>query len=166
MGNLKNISYSNIPYVANLVASFQNYNPDVGVKVVDACLYEFYDGLSKNIVTHQQHRVMNIKLLGELYAFCVIDTALIFNILYTLITSPCGENESFRIRLVCVLLSVCSPYFGSAADKRKFSRFLVYFQCYYFSLDFIPYDVEFIWLIHWVLFQNNLNGLRLQKKHK
>ena len=144
--NLKNISYGNLSTISNLIASFASYYPDLQVKIIDGCLFDFYEGLKQNNPSKQQQRVMNVKFIGELYSFCVIDTFLIFNLLYTLISYPNenNENDSFRIRLICTLISTCAPYFGSASDKRKFSRFLVYFQCYYFSIEFIPYEVEFV----------------------
>ena len=37
-------------------------------------------------------------------------------------------DHMLRIRLVCVMLDVCGPYFNSGSAKRKLDYFLTYFQ--------------------------------------
>jgi len=142
--NLKNLSYSHIPLLATLVATLSLYYGELTPRVVDGALYRFYRGLAENRTIEQQMRVMNVRFLGELYIFQVVNSDLIFHLLHTLITYPCDRNEGFRIRLVCTLITTCGEYFSDVRDKQIFTRYLVYFQCYYFSLPFVPYDIEFL----------------------
>lgn len=142
--NLKNLSYSHIPLLATLVATLSLYYGELTPRVVDGALHRFYRGLAENRTIEQQMRVMNVRFLGELYIFQVVNSDLIFHLLHTLITYPCDRNEGFRIRLACTLITTCGEYFSEVRDKQIFTRYLVYFQCYYFSLPFVPYDIEFL----------------------
>ena len=39
--------------------------------------------------------------------------------------------DSFRLRLVCVILDTCGQYFTSGSTKKKLDYYLLYFQRYY-----------------------------------
>ena len=159
--NLKNISYSNISILANLVSSFSNYNAHIGIQVVDLSLYSFYRSLSEEDVSEQQQRVMNVKFISELYCYGVVESPIIFDMLYSLIYHPQQSSTSFnlnaqqqpqptefydcfRVRLICTIISTCKVYFDKGTIRKKFERFIVHFQYYYLNRPFIPYDIEFM----------------------
>lgn len=71
-----------------------------------------------NLPKFNQRRVAQIKYLGELYNYRIVESADIFKVLYSLITfgitmdhnNPSHldpPNHLFRIRLACVLLDTC-----------------------------------------------------------
>ena len=37
-------------------------------------------------------------------------------------------DSYFRVRLICVLLDSCGPYFDHGSNKKKLDNFLVFFQ--------------------------------------
>ena len=88
---------------------------------------------------YNQRRVSNVKLLGELYNYRMVESTLIFNVLYSLITFGVSydikrpstydpPDHLFRIRLVCVLLETCGQYFDRGSSKKKLDCFIPYLQ--------------------------------------
>ena len=86
-----------------------------------------------------QRRISVVKFLGELYNYRLVDSSLIFKVLYSLITfgAPIYPDEPnlldppshlLRIRLVCVILDTCGIYFNSGSSKKKLDYFFVFFQ--------------------------------------
>merc|ERR1712062_405388 len=74
----------------------------------------------------------------------------LFLILYNIISYKSDDlkldppDDCFRIRLVCTLLDTCGKYFDRGSTKKRLDRFLLYFQKYYLSKEYIPLDVEFM----------------------
>jgi regulator of nonsense transcripts 2 len=66
--------YSNIDLVASIVAGLMPYHELVCIKLVDEVLEEIRLGLEQHAFQMQQRQIMNIKLVGELYNFCVIES--------------------------------------------------------------------------------------------
>lgn len=52
-------------------------------------------------------------------------------------------NDLFRAQLVCELLNTCGMYYVRGKLKEQLSRFLIYFQRYLLTKQFIPLHVEF-----------------------
>merc|ERR1712137_479896 len=120
MVNLKHVSYSNIECLANLISSYDKYNPNISTRIVDLVMEKFYRGLLDENPSEHQQRVMMVKFLGELYSFCVVDSSLVFETLYTLINfKEIDPNDCFRIRLVCALVSTCKDYFDKGQVKKN-----------------------------------------------
>jgi len=60
----------------------------------------------------------------------------------TVLANPLDSStESWRVRLVCVLLQTCGHYFRKGITKEKLDRFLVYFQRYVLSKERISRDL-------------------------
>jgi regulator of nonsense transcripts 2 len=53
-------------------------------------------------------------------------------------------GDLFRAQVVCELLNTCGMYFVKGKPKEKLTRFLVYFQRYLLTKQFIPLHVEFM----------------------
>lgn len=164
--------YNNIHLVASIVSGLTSYHELVGIKTVDALLENIRSNLESNDFTQQQRQITNMKYLGELYNYCVIESSVIFDTLYFLLffghplplqgsntgDSPASESTSpmyssnavdpptdcFRIRIVCTLLDTCGQYFDRGTSKKKLDRYLVYFQRYILSKSYIPMDVDFM----------------------
>ncbi|XP_018409245.1 PREDICTED: regulator of nonsense transcripts 2 [Nanorana parkeri] len=140
MINIWNVKYNSIHCVANLLAGLVLYQEDVGIHVVDGVLEDIRLGMEVNQPKFNQRRISSAKFLGELYNYRMVESAVIFRILFSFISfgvncdgtaSPLDPPEHlFRIRLVCTILDTCGQYFDRGSSKRKLDCFLVYFQRY------------------------------------
>ena len=87
-----------------------------------------------NLPAYNQRRISVVKFLGELYNYRLVDSSIIFTVLYSLITfgdeTLDPPDHMLRIRLVCVLLDTCGVYFTSGSTKTKLEYYLAYFQRY------------------------------------
>ncbi|XP_033096855.1 regulator of nonsense transcripts 2-like isoform X2 [Anneissia japonica] len=135
-----NVKYSNIHCIANLVAGLVAYHDNVGIMVVDSVMEDIRLGMELNLPELNQRRVSMVKYLGELYNYRMVESAVVFKTLYTLIkfgisldgtpTQFDPPEHLFRIRLVCTLLDTCGQFFDRGSTKKKLDCFLVYFQQY------------------------------------
>ncbi|KAG2176994.1 hypothetical protein INT43_007648 [Umbelopsis isabellina] len=139
------IKYSNIHLISILASSLNRYHSDFGVQLVDSVLEEIRVGLEQNIFKHNQRRIATAKYLGELYNYRMIESALVFDTLYTIVTlghdlgRPSRErfcpidapDDFFRIRLCCTLLDTCGMCFDRGSAKKKLDSFLTFFQVSY-----------------------------------
>ncbi|KAG1175001.1 hypothetical protein G6F70_000728 [Rhizopus microsporus] len=152
------IKFSNIHLMAILASGLNRYHSDFGVQIVDGIIEEIRLGLEQNIFKHNQRRIAVVKYLGELYNYRMIESPLIFDTLYTIVTfgheygRPARErfcpidtpNDFFRIRLCCTLLDTCGMCFDRGSSKKKLDNFLVFFQMYVLSKSKPPMDIDFM----------------------
>ncbi|EFA00043.2 regulator of nonsense transcripts 2 [Tribolium castaneum] len=142
LSSAHNVKYFNIRCLANLLAGLVTYQEEVGTRVVDSVLEDIRLGMEVNLPKYNQRRVAQVKYLGELYNYRMVESADIFKVLYSLITfgvsmdpnipSPLDPpNHLFRIRLACVLLETCGTYFSSGSSKRRLDYYLIFLQSYY-----------------------------------
>ena len=115
----------------------------IGSRVVDGVLEDIRTEMERNDPRRQQRRISVVKYLAELYNYRLVDSSVIFKVLYSLLTfgalgpEPGAPNpfdppdHMLRIRLICVMLDTCAIYFSSGSSKRKLDYFLAYFQRYY-----------------------------------
>uniref|UniRef100_H2Z6M3 MIF4G domain-containing protein n=1 Tax=Ciona savignyi TaxID=51511 RepID=H2Z6M3_CIOSA len=145
-----NIKFNNVHCLASLLAGLVSYQDEVGHHVVDDVLEDIRVGMEINHPRYNQRRVSIIKFLGELYNYRMVESMVIFNVLYSLITfgvsynvnrpSPYDSPEHlFRIRLVCVLLETCGQYFDRGSSKKKLDYFIPYFQRYIWFKKSLPF---------------------------
>ena len=148
-----NIKFNNIHCLASLVAGLVGYRDDVGHCVVDDVLEETRVGMEINHPRYNQRRFSNVKYLGELYNYRMLESTIIFNILYSLVTFGVTYDHNhttaidppenlFRIRLICLLLETCGQYFDRGSSKKKLDYFLSYFQRYIWFKKSNPYWSE------------------------
>ena len=138
------IKYYHIRCLASLVAGLAQYQEEVGPLVVDNTLEDVRLGMEMNEVRFNQRRISVVRYLGELYNYRLLDTGVVFKVLYSLISfgvsldpevpspldPPGGE---LRLRLVCVLLDTCGRYFSSGSAKRQLDHYIVYLQRYFWA---------------------------------
>ncbi|XP_075552424.1 UPF2 regulator of nonsense mediated mRNA decay isoform X1 [Dermacentor variabilis] len=137
------VKYYNIRCMANLLAGLVAYHETVGPQVVDGVLEDIRLGMEVNHPKYNQRRVSVVHYLGELYNYRMVESSVIFKVLYSFITFGVNVNGSpsaldppdnlFRIRLVCILLETCGQYFNTGSSKKKLDCFLVFFQQYYWQ---------------------------------
>uniref|UniRef100_A0A2C9JCU8 Regulator of nonsense transcripts 2 n=1 Tax=Biomphalaria glabrata TaxID=6526 RepID=A0A2C9JCU8_BIOGL len=149
-----NIRYNSVHCAANLLAGIAPFHEHVAIQVVDGVLEDIRLGMEINQPKYNQRRVSCVKYLGELYNYRMVESSVIFKILYSLITfglsldekviSPLDPPEHlFRLRLVCVILETCGQFFDKGSSKKKLDCYLVYFQRYYWFKKSHPvFDAE------------------------
>jgi regulator of nonsense transcripts 2 len=119
---------------------------------------EIISGLERNDVGMQQKRIAHVRFFAELFNYFIVDTNLLFDTLYLLITyandprsvqsglmakldSP---TDCFRVRLVCTILDTCGHCFNNGGKSAKrLDKFLVIFQRYILAKEEVPADVVF-----------------------
>lgn len=152
------VKYGNIHLLAILVSALYRYHQDFVISVVDNILEQITLGLEQNDFKFNQKRVAEVKYLGELYNYKMIDSPVVFDTLYRIVTfgyeggtpipgklNPLDlPDDFFRIRLVCTLLDTCGHCFDRGSAKKKLDFFLIFFQYYYLTKDPLPMDVEFL----------------------
>lgn len=90
--------YENIGLTAGLVHDLQRYHPDFAIAVVDQVMEDIRIGMEvscliaqptdnqENIFKFNQRRIASIKFLGELYMYRVVNAAVIFDVLWSLLS--------------------------------------------------------------------------------
>ncbi|PVI01848.1 nonsense-mediated mRNA decay factor [Periconia macrospinosa] len=152
------IKYSNVHLLAIILGTIHRYHQDFAISVIDDLLESIALGLELNDFKFNQRRIAEVKYLGEMYIYRLVDSPLIFDTLYKLLnygwgggyarpglTNPLDlPDDYFRVRLVCNLLETCGMYYDKGAAKKKLDFFLSYFQYYLCMKDPLPLDVEFL----------------------
>ncbi|KAH0565357.1 hypothetical protein GP486_001258 [Trichoglossum hirsutum] len=152
------VKYSNIHLLAILAGALYRYHQEFVVCIVDDVLEQITVGLEQNNFKYNQRRIAEAKYLGELYNYKMVDSPVIFDTLYRIVTfgheggTPkpgryCFldmPDDFFRIRLVCTLLDTCGMCFDRGTAKKKLDFFLTFFQYYIYTKDTLPMDIEFI----------------------
>ena len=126
--------------------------------VIDNLLENITLGLEQNDFKFNQRRLAEVKYLGELYNYKMVDSPVIFDTLYRIVTfghlggtpNPDKLNpldmpdDYFRIRLVCTVLDTCGVCFDRGPARRKLDFFLTFFQYYIHTKATLPIDIDFI----------------------
>jgi regulator of nonsense transcripts 2 len=86
--------YSNIHLLAVLVGSLYRYHQDFVITVVDNVLEQVTVGLELNDFKFNQRRIAEVKYLGELYNYKMVESPVIFDTLYRIVTF--GHSEPKR----------------------------------------------------------------------
>ena len=152
------VKYSNIHVLAMITSALYRYHQDFVIMVIDDVLENITLGLEQNDFKFNQRRLAEVKYLGELYNYKMVDSSVIFDSLYRIVTfgheggtpKPGETNpldmpdDFFRFRLVCSILDTCGVCFDRGVAKKKLDFFLTFFQYYMFTKDPLPMDVDFL----------------------
>ncbi|EAW11953.1 regulator of nonsense transcripts 2 [Aspergillus clavatus NRRL 1] len=152
------VKYGNIHLLAILVSALYRYHQNFVINIVDNILEQITLGLEQNDFKFNQKRVAEVKYLGELYNYKMIDSPVIFDTLYRIVTfgyeggTPIPgkinvldlPDDFFRVRLVCTLLDTCGHCFDRGSAKKKLDFFLTFFQYYFLTKDPLPMDLDFL----------------------
>ncbi|TXT09089.1 hypothetical protein VHUM_02563 [Vanrija humicola] len=152
------LKYENIGLLAGLVYDLQRYHPDFSVAVVDQVMEDVRIGMEDNIFKFNQRRIASIKFLGELYMYRVVNSSVVFDVLWSLLSfghaeglpvpgrdSPIDSvSDFFRVRLACAILDTCGICFAKGSLRRKLDQYLVVLQLYALCKTHMPPDVEFM----------------------
>jgi regulator of nonsense transcripts 2 len=152
------VKFSNIHLLAVLLGALYRYHQDFAIGVIDNVLEQITLGLEQNDFKFNQRRVAEAKYLGELYNYKMVDSTVIFDTLYRIVTfgheggtpAPGKVNlldladDYFRIRLVCTILDTCGICFDRGSSRKKLDFFLTFFQYYLLTKDPLPVDIDFL----------------------
>ena len=100
------VAYGSVTLLAMLTYDLQRYHPEFAVAVVDQVLENIRRGMELNIYRDNQKRVATLKYLGELYIYRMINSRVVFDTLWSLVTF--GHRELYR-PLPGVVTAVLTP---------------------------------------------------------
>ncbi|KAK3988568.1 regulator of nonsense transcripts 2 [Cladorrhinum sp. PSN332] len=151
------VKYGNIPILAVLLSAIYRFHTDFVIGVIDSVIESVCFGLEQNDFKFNQRRVAEVKYLAELYSYRMVESPVIFDIMYKIMTFGHGgppipgrvcpfdqPDDFFRIRLISTVLETCGTCFKSGIAGRKLDFFLSFFQYYIYTKDPLPMDVEFL----------------------
>lgn len=151
------VKYGNIHLLAVLLSALQRYHSEFVVSVIDTVIESILFGLEHNDFQFNQRRIAEVKYIGELYNYRMLEHPVVFDTMYRIMTMGHGgppvpgrinpfdlPDDYFRIRLIATILETCGVYFNRGAAGKKLDYFLSFFQYYIYTKDPLPMDMEFI----------------------
>ncbi|MCJ1402890.1 hypothetical protein MMC11_006111 [Xylographa trunciseda] len=96
------VKYSNIHLLAMVVAALYRYHQDFVVTIIDTLLEQITLGLEQNDFKFNQRRIAEVKYLGELYNYKMVDSPVIFDTMYRIVTF--GHRKSLEVKQFLPLL--------------------------------------------------------------
>ncbi|KAH9888182.1 ARM repeat-containing protein [Xylariomycetidae sp. FL2044] len=151
------VKYGSIHILAILLSAIYRYHPGFAVAVIDNVVESVTFGLEQNDFKFNQRRIAEVKYLGELYNYRMLEHPVIFETMYKITTFGHGgppipgrmnpfdmPDDYFRIRLVATILETCGMFFSKGAAGKKLDYFLSFLQYYIHTKDPLPMDIEFI----------------------
>ncbi|KAI2467122.1 ARM repeat-containing protein [Annulohypoxylon bovei var. microspora] len=151
------VKYGSIHILAILLSAIYRYHPDFTVTVIDNVVEAVIFGLEQNDFKFNQRRIAEVKYLGELYNYRMLEHPVIFETMYKIMTFGYGgppipgrlnpfdlPDDYFRIRLVATMLETCGMFFNRGAAGKKLDYFLSFLQYYIYTKQPLPMDIEFI----------------------
>lgn len=87
------VKYSNIHLLAILVGALYRYHQDFVITIIDTLVENITLGLEENDFRFNQRRLAEVKYLGELYNYKMVDSPVIFDTLYRIVTFGHGELQ-------------------------------------------------------------------------
>ncbi|CAF3632802.1 unnamed protein product [Fusarium graminearum] len=151
------VKYGSVHLLGILLSALYRYHPAFVVKVIDNVIESMTFGLEQNDYRFYQRRIAEVKYLGELYNYRMLEHPVIFDTMYKIMTFGYGgppvpgkyspldpPDDFFRIRLVSTMLETCGMFFNRGAAGKKLDYFLSFFQYYIFTKASLPMDIEFL----------------------
>ena len=86
------VKYSNIHLLAMVVAALYRYHQDFVISIIDTLLERITLGLELNDFKFNQRRIAEVKYLAELYNYKMIDSPVIFDTMYRIVTFGHGKS--------------------------------------------------------------------------
>ena len=85
------VKYGNIHLLAILVSALHRYHPEFVIRVIDNLIEYITIGLEQNDFKLNQRRIAEVKYLGELYNYRMVEHPVIFEVMYKIMTFGHGE---------------------------------------------------------------------------
>lgn len=84
------VKYGNIHILAILLSALYRYHPGFVVNVIDNVIESVSLGLEQNDFRFCQRRIAEVKYLGELYNYRMLEHPVIFDTMYKILTFGYG----------------------------------------------------------------------------
>jgi regulator of nonsense transcripts 2 len=108
------VKYGNIHLLAILASALYRYHQDFVTSVIDNVLETIVLGLEQNDFKFNQRRIAEVKYLGELYNYRMVDHPVIFDTMYRIMTFGHGMwQERIASTLANVNTRWCSSTWSS-----------------------------------------------------
>ena len=144
------LKFNQIKLISQIVSKLLEFHPEHCIQFLDNLLDNLQNFLeSKSKQNSQQSQLMNIKLIAHLFTSNFFESPLLFSILYAIIefgvTNVFSTQDSFRVRMACILLEIVVPSLklNTPSLKKILNLYLLYFQRYVLSLRHISLDLQF-----------------------
>lgn len=85
------VKYSQIYLLAVILGYLNRYHQEFTISVIDDLLELIVLGLEINDFKYNRRRIAEVKYLGELYIYRMIDSALIFDTMYKIVVYGHGK---------------------------------------------------------------------------
>lgn len=95
------VKHGNIHLLAVLLSALYRYHAPFVVGVIDALIESISFGLEQNDFKFNQRRIAEVKYLGELYNYRMLEHPVIFDMMYKILTFGHGQYELLPSRLSC-----------------------------------------------------------------
>ncbi|KAF4591515.1 nonsense-mediated mRNA decay factor (Upf2) [Ophiocordyceps camponoti-floridani] len=151
------VKYGNIHLLAILLSSLHRYHPEFVVKIIDNVIENVSLGLEQNDFRLSQRRIAEVKYLGELYNYRMLEHPVIFDVMYKILTFGYGgppvpgrvnpfdhPDDFFRIRLIATILETCGMFFSRGAAGKRLDYFLYFFDYYVHTKSQLPMEMTFV----------------------
>ncbi|KAL1854369.1 mRNA decay protein [Diaporthe australafricana] len=151
------VKYGAIHLLASLLAHLYRYRTEFVVDVIDNIVESVSAGLEQHDFKNNQRRIAEVKYLAEIYNYRLVEHAVIFDVMYKVMTFGHGgppvtgrlnpfdlPDDFFRIRLIYFILEASGVYFNKGPAGKKLDYFLSFLQYYIFTKNPLPMDIEFL----------------------
>lgn len=109
------IKFSNVHLLAVMLGALNRHHQDFAISVLDGLLEKITVGLEVNDFKYNQRRIAEVKYLGELYIYRMVDAQLIFDTLNKVLNYGHGESPT-RIPCLCLAYRM-QPAVTHSQDK-------------------------------------------------
>ena len=115
------IKWHNVHYLAIILGSLHRYHQDFTIAVIDDVLENIQLNLEINDFKDNQKRIAEVRYVGELYVYRMVDSAVIFDTMYKIVTLGHGKHPTKDTSLL-IKNPVLTPNFRRMAQARSSSR--------------------------------------------
>lgn len=99
------VKYGSVHILAILLSAIYRYHPEFVISVIDTVIESVDNGLEQNDFKYNQRRIAEVKYLGELYNYRMLDHPVIFETLYRIMTFGHGKHK----RIHCQAVQINQP---------------------------------------------------------
>lgn len=105
------VKYGSIHLLGILLSAVYRYHPDFVVRVIDNVIESISFGLEQNDFRFLQRRIAEVKYLGELYNYRMLEHPVIFDVMYRIVTFGHGTlSEVLSIWYVTNIFQLARRY--------------------------------------------------------
>jgi regulator of nonsense transcripts 2 len=147
-----------IKYCCAMLSLLKDHHPNLINNLVNTILEEIRIGLDRNDFNDNQHKILMCLLCSNFYTYKLINSDLIFYVLYMILTynpewnsgrrellpeNPLDmPSDTFRMQMIISILDLCGQHLNTGSKKERLYEFLHFLQLYILSKQYLPLDVE------------------------